>query len=190
MPPMQHPGPAKAKNPPAFLLHADIITAATGQVLYQTEGVVSSASRRLVVPDSVLQMLERARHPDVEARRFGTLGFDRFREVAASMARILRSRPGFLAEALEILEGSPLPELGNTGAPRSGREVDPALLEGIPEGEEQQGYAPTEPGDRSPTEEGDISLDEDEEREAVEARARAQEKAAAEENLLKYIGDA
>ena len=142
MPPMQHPGPARAKNPPAFLLHADIITAATGQVMYQTEGVVSSASRRLVVPDSVRRMLEQARHPDVEARRFGTLGFDRFREVAATMARVLRSRPGFLAEALEILEGSPLPELGNTGAPRTGRSVDPTLLEGIPEDEEHQGYPP------------------------------------------------
>ena len=118
MPPMQHPGPARAKNPPAFLLHADIITAATGQIMYQTEGVISSASRRLVVPDSVRRMLEQARHPDVEAGRFG--------------------RPNFLAEALEILEGSPLPELGSTGVPRTGRAAAPTPLEGIPEYEEYE----------------------------------------------------
>ena len=103
---MQHPGSVGAKNPPPFVLHSDIISAATGQVMYQTEGVVSPASRRLVVPDNVTQMLERANHPDVDPGRFGTIGFDRFREVAATISRILGSRPGFLAEALEILEGS------------------------------------------------------------------------------------
>jgi hypothetical protein len=162
-------------------------------MLYRTEGQISTASRRLIVPEEVTRMLERARRPYVNPDRFGTVGFDQFRGIAQVIARVLRSRPNFLAEALELTEGTPLPELGpppaETGTPRrSGSSGSP--LDGVHEEPALPSPArpATEPGDMSPTEEGDTSLlDEEEEREALEARERAREKAEAEAKLLRYL---
>jgi hypothetical protein len=192
-------------QPPVDTLHADLITDVDGSILYKTPGHATGSSRRLIIPGFVLDLLRSRGHPSVDPIRFGELGFQEFRGHARVIARILRSRPNFFAQALALVEsGTPLPEIAEdldappADAPRTGGGgLDPIQEEGAPP--TPAGASPADPAPEerappaaeetfSPTEEGDTDLlTPEEEEEARQAEKIARERAAEEAALLSYL---
>ena len=58
-----YPFPKGAKQPPAAAVTADLILRENDEILFTSPGKASDQSRRLIVPEEVLQTMAKANHP-------------------------------------------------------------------------------------------------------------------------------